>query len=121
MKSILFGLSLLIVSAGVARAENLDVLDVKVKGDPSDGSYSVVVRLSEASSQALQRLTADNVGQTVAIEVNGKAVWLPTIKNPTTNQYFLISNLSQEFAERLASTIREAGTIGAEVQKPSGG
>jgi preprotein translocase subunit SecD len=121
MKTGFFGLALLMASADMAGAEMLDVLDVKVKNNPADGAYAVVVRLSEPSGEILQRLTAENVGRNIAIEVNGKAVWVPTIAAPTTNQYFLIGNLSQEFAERLASTIRDARTIGAEVQMPSGG
>lgn len=101
-----------------AAAEALDVLDVKVKADPNEGSYAIVVFLSQPSGEIIRRLTTENIGRNMSIELNGKAVWLPMITAPIPNRYFLISGTDKALAERLASDIEQAGSIDATVLIP---
>ncbi|WP_162894748.1 SecDF P1 head subdomain-containing protein [Rhizobium terrae] len=121
MKRVPFALALFIASAGLAGAETLDVLDAKVKNDPDNGSYGVMIYLSAPSGEIIERLTTGNVGRNMSIELNGKAVWLPVITAPITNRYFLLSNMNKDLAERLASDIGKAGSIGVTVMMPPGG
>ncbi|MGF9564096.1 hypothetical protein [Neorhizobium sp. JUb45] len=119
MKAILLASVLFVTSVLPLHAERLEVFSAEVKGDSQNGSHGVVVRFSPAAGQILERLTRENIGRTVHLELNGRAVLSPKVTAPITNRYIFLSDLSADLAERLASDIMKAGAIEMIVPGPA--
>ncbi|MDP9839063.1 preprotein translocase subunit SecD [Neorhizobium huautlense] len=119
MRKTTYSIWLLLGSITVASAEPLEILDAYPNRSADSNGPGVVVRLTPAGGEAVQRLTTENVGRRLSLKLGERELMAPVIREPTTNRYFLLSGaMTRPDAERLAEDIQRAGQLDATIIAP---
>jgi hypothetical protein len=84
----------------------IEVEDALAAADPKTAAFAVDFTLQAASAQALEKLTAANLGRRFAIVVDGEVVSVSTITSPITTPARFQGTFTRRDVEVLASVLR---------------
>lgn len=89
---------------------SLDGSDIKSAKYHSldDGGYAINIKFNTESQKLLQKFTGDNIGQEVAIYIDGELQQSCVINEPIKNGELEISGFEEEAAETLTNYIKES-------------
>ena len=73
---------------------------------PTEGQWGLNVNVTDEAAKRVHDFSAQHIGRTLALLIDGKVQGTPTIVGTITAKGFLIGEFSRADAERLATAIR---------------
>jgi len=90
--------------AGTPLVTSADITDATAA--LTDGQWGLSVSVTDEAAKRVHDFTAQHIGGTMALLIDGKVQGTPKIVGPVTTKKYLIGQFTRADAERLATAIR---------------
>jgi len=108
--SSVFGL-LLLSAPALAEPLTLEVTEAEVAYDARNSQPIVTFRMSESSRKAFADFSAQHVGETIDLRIDGNSVMKTVIREPITGGVGQILATSQDSARQLTERLRSKAPL----------
>jgi preprotein translocase subunit SecD len=85
---------------------NKDIAEARVVRSQTGASYDIEIELTDEAAERFSKVTAENIGKSLAVILDGKVLSAPVIMSQISRNGVLTGNFTREEAERIAGGIK---------------